>query len=357
MINYLTRALFQFFASLLVAFIFVTNLSYGQIPAYYSSIDFRLTGIPLKEDLSNLITTTHTSTTSYSEIWSVLKVSDLDPTNSSVVLLVYGYNDEDGSLVNDRTRNKNSNGGDVGEWNREHIFPKSLGSPDLGTVGPGSDPHNLRAADVQTNASRSNRKYANGSGNAGSVGANWFPGEEWKGDVARVIMYMYLRYGSRCVPSAVAVGSFNAIDPFMVNLLLEWNAEDAVSQHEIDRNNAIQSFTGNRNPFIDNPAIANLIWGGPEAIDTWGNLGTDENKMSTIIAYPNPSTGYFTIATPTPLTAISVFDLNGREIYTLNNTFIEGEYTLNLNEFAGGTYLLNVRTEKGSEYQKIQLQK
>ena len=80
-----------------------------------------------------------------------MKVSDLDSGSIDRVLLVYGFDDGDGNPVTDRTRNKDLNGGSNGEWNREHVFPKSLGNPDLGTSGPGSDAHNLRSSDVQQN--------------------------------------------------------------------------------------------------------------------------------------------------------------------------------------------------------------
>jgi len=269
-------------------------------------------------------------------------------------LLIYGYNDADGNTTTDRTRSKNNNGGGVGDWNREHVFPKSLGSPNLGTSGPGSDPHNLRASDVQANGNRSNKKYASGTGNAGNVGSNWFPGEEWKGDAARIIMYMYLRYGNRCLPSSVTVGSTNAIDPYMVNLLLEWNASDEVSELETNRNNTIHSETGNRNPFIDNPALATLIWGGDEATDTWGVLSTYKTDDITFSVHPNPSNGYFNITSSHNLNYISVTDLNGRIIYEMH-IVSDNNYTLNLSEFAAGSYILRVMDENGSTYKKIQL--
>ena len=111
------------------------------------------------------------------------------------------------------------------------------------------------------------------SGNSGDVGSgNWYPGDEWKGDVARMIMYMYLRYGTRCLPSNVAIGTTNSIDSNMIDLLLEWNVEDPVSDFEKQRNTYHENTSnmyaqGNRNPFIDNPAFATSIWGGTQAED------------------------------------------------------------------------------------------
>ena len=333
-------------------------LSYGQVPAYYSSIDFTLNGLALKSELSDLITSTHTSPTTYSEVWDVLKTSDLDPTNSSVVLLIYGYNDDDGSVINDRTRNKNDNGGEVGEWNREHVFPKSLGSPNLGESGPGSDPYNLRASDVQANGNRSNRQFASGTGNASTVGSNWYPGDEWIGDAARIMMYMYVRYGNRCLPSAVAVGSSNAVDGNMVDLLLDWNALDPVSVHETNRNNAIHAATGNRNPFIDNAHIANHIWGGAEAEDSWGNLSIEDDLKEAILVYPNPLVGdilYISYASDLNIESIVLSDVQGRTTYIAQPSF-NSNYQLDISDIPDGTYILSLFSAEAVETRKIILQ-
>ena len=109
----------------------------------------------------------------------------------------------------------------------------------------------------------------------------WYPGDEWKGDVARMMMYMYLRYGNQCLPSNVAIGSANSSDANMVQLLLQWNAEDPVSNFEKQRNPIIQGLQGNRNPFIDNPAFATQIWGGPQAEDLFGNGGGNSSGGGT----------------------------------------------------------------------------
>lgn len=163
--------------------------------AYYSGIDLTKRGTELKQELANLITLTHTNNLSYRNVWDALKVTDLDPTNDTRVIQIYGYNKN--SIGNDAYYNtKDNNGGGTNQWNREHTFAKSLGSPNLGEVGPGADTHHLRASNVQRNASRDNLKFAQGTGNSSSSNGGWYPGDEWKGDVARMMMYMYLRYGT-----------------------------------------------------------------------------------------------------------------------------------------------------------------
>ena len=178
----------------------------GQIPSYYNGVNLTLTGMSLKSELSQKITNTHTTTLMYNDLWAVLQLTDADPNNSNDVFLVYGYNDGDSNPTTDRTRTKSNYGGNNGQWNREHTYAKSLGTPDLGTSGPGADAHHVRCSDVQMNNNRGSRKFAAGSGNAGVTGANWYPGNEWKGDVARMMMYMYLRYPAQCKPNNVGVG-------------------------------------------------------------------------------------------------------------------------------------------------------
>lgn len=332
----------------------------SQIPAYYSPVDFSKTHLELKADLADLIMSTHTSPTSYSEVWDVLQIADLDPTNSSVVLLMYGYNDVDAINDNDRSRDKTNYGGDEGDWNREHVFPKSLASPDLGTSGPGSDPHNLRASDEDMNGFRGNKKFANGSGNAGDVGSNWYPGDEWRGDAARIIMYMYVRYGNRCLPNAVTVGTNNVIDAGMINLLLEWNANDEVSTFEMNRNNAIQDAIGNRNPFIDNPHIANLIWEGDMATDTWGGLGFETLTTTYhFVAYPNPvANDIFFISTSSKnqIDEIKIFNLQGENVSEIFTQNLSDQYIVNAEGWSSGIYLIQVRIGEAIETRKIIIQ-
>jgi len=262
--------------SLLLLVLLICGTLYAQIPAYYNDVNLNLTGQDLKNALETKIVTTQTNFLSYTPgIWTTLQQADLDPNNSNNVLLIYGYDDADGDLKTDRSRSKTANGGGAGEWNREHAYPKSLGNPNLGTSGPGSDAHHLRASDIQMNSSRSNRIFAAGNGNASITSQGYFyPGDEWKGDVARMMMFMYVRYGSRCLPNNVGIGNAVAGDANMIDLFLQWNAEDPVNFFEDNRNVVIAGIQGNRNPFIDNPALATQIWGGPQAEDRFGSGGT-----------------------------------------------------------------------------------
>lgn len=293
--------------SKLLLFLLIPLLSFAQIPAYYSPVNFNTSGDNIMLQLSQLITTTHTTNLPYTsstlpDTWAALKTTDLEFNGSNNVLLIYGWNDTDTDITNDRTRNKDLSchtSSCSGLWVREHVFPRSLGTPNLGFELAGSDAHNLRSIDNSRNNTRSNRKFEAGSGQASYINAagNWFPGDEWKGDVARMMMYMYLRYPTQCNPLAVGVGStsYSQLGD-MPNIFLEWNQQDPVSAYEITRNNVLQNMQGNRNPFIDNPYLATLIWNGPIAPDTWNLLSTSDQVIESIYIFPTVTYDYVNIA-------------------------------------------------------------
>lgn len=330
-------------------FLAMSALGFAQQQAYYNEIDFDLNGVPLKEELATLITNTHTKNLSYNQVWGALKNTDLDPEDNANVLLLYGWDtNTSGSENTARRRNKDSNGGGTGEWNREHTYAKSLGTPDLGESGPGADAHHLRASDVSRNGMRGNRKFAAGSGNSGNAGAYWYPGDEWKGDVARMMMYMYVRYKTRCLPNNVGVGSTESTPDGMIDLFLQWNAEDPVSEVEIQRNEYLSKASntygqGNRNPFIDNPYLATKIWGGPAAEDRWGTVSIPSNAKVLFALFPNPGKeNRITIQSEATIEEITVFTTEGKTIKTIKHP----EFTRNLFEITSlknGFYFVTLK--------------
>ncbi len=342
------------------------TISLGQngAPAspYYNGFNWTQTGTNLKNALATKIISTHVNELSYSQVWNALKIVDLDPTNASNVLLIYGWEDGfDSDVTNDRSRDKNMNGGAVGEWNREHVFAQSLGNPDLGQAGPGADAQMLRACDVQRNGTRGNRKFATGSGDSNSVGINWYPGDEWKGDCARIIMYMYLRYGDQCLPTYVFTGSPVASDANMLDLLLQWNAEDPVSQYEDIRNtylgNANNSFgQGNRNPFIDNPYLATVIWGGPVAQNRWPNVFLSNDTftaLNDVSIFPNPSNDQkINIETEAEIDTIQLITINGQLMMEVKNpTRVQNSYTVE--NIPNGFYFVKITSESNTITKKV----
>jgi len=330
--------------------VFAFSLS-AQVPSYYSTIDFNQSSNDLKQDLSQLITTTHVNEIPYTstsvDTWDVLKIADLNPNNSQDVLLVYGYDDTDNDSQTDRTRSVNSNctsSGCIGLWNREHVYARSLANPSLDTNYPsaGTDAHNLRASDGQMNSSRSNRVFSEANGIATiTAQGHFYPGDEWKGDIARIIMYMYLRYPNQCLANNIASGT-NNFHPDMPDVFLEWNVEDPVSSFEVQRNNTIASVQGNRNPFIDNPYIATLIWGGTAAADTWQALSQQEYQVKPIVIYPTVTSEFLTLEhTAERAFQYTIRDYSGRKIHEAKANHPK----ISVAHLASGYYILQIECE------------
>lgn len=231
----------------------------GGTDSYYAAAIGK-TGDNLKNALHAIISSGATKL-SYDAVWNALKVTDQDPANSSNVKLLYSG----------LSRSKSLNGGDTGDWNREHVWAKSHG--DFGTsAGPGTDLHHLRPEDVTVNALRGNKDFDTGgtavSGAAGNFvdADSWEPRNAVKGDVARMIFYMAVRYeGDDSWPDLEvdnATGSGTAPRIGRLSALLQWHAQDPPDAAERNRNQLIYaSYQHNRNPFIDHPEWVAAVFG------------------------------------------------------------------------------------------------
>ncbi|MET8566660.1 endonuclease [Streptomyces sp. NPDC004783] len=216
------------------------------------------TGSALKSSLHTIID--DQTKLSYSAVWDALKNTDQDPANSGNVILLYSG----------ISRSKSLNGGDTGDWNREHVWAKSHG--DFGTsIGPGTDLHHLRPEDVQVNSIRGNKDFDNGGSAVSNGGGSltdsdsFEPRDAVKGDVARMIFYMAVRYeGDDGWPDLEVNSSVNnGSNPYIGKLavLKAWNAEDPPDAFEQRRNQVIyDSYQHNRNPFVDHPEWVEAIW-------------------------------------------------------------------------------------------------
>ena len=225
---------------------------------YYASAIGK-TGSSLCTALHNIIKVQTKIT--YDQVWEALKVTDQDPNNAGNVILIYSG----------RSQSKSTNGGGVNDWNREHVWPQSHGS--FGTAtGPGTDLHHLRPEDVTVNSTRGNKDFDLGGSTVSEAPGNYTDADSWeprnavKGDVARMIMYMAIRYeGEDGWPNLEMNNSVNGSVPYLgrLSVLLQWNLQDPPDTFEKRRNQVIyDSWQGNRNPFIDHPEWATAIWGG-----------------------------------------------------------------------------------------------
>ena len=226
-------------------------------PLYYSGTNAysylsTLSASSLKSALATLMTSTHDYISSYDDCHDYGYYTDCENGNSDYVCTLYTsyYVSEDGW---------------VDKWNREHVWPQSLGGNN--TSGGGADMHHIRPSESGVNSSRGNKKYGEApdgsavvSKKSGLTGGysngNYFePLDSVKGDVARICLYVYVRWGS-------AWGADNITEVFeSVEVLLEWCALDPVDTWEMERNDVVESVQGNRNVFIDYPEFAWMIFG------------------------------------------------------------------------------------------------
>jgi endonuclease I len=196
---------------------------------------------------------------SYDQVWTALKDTDQDPNNTANVIELY----------TGRSISKNNNGGNPGQWNREHVFAQSRGGFTT-SAGPGTDLHHLRAEDVTVNGTRGNKDFDNGGSAVSGCTDCWTdsdsfePRDAVKGDVARMLFYMAVRYegGDGFNDLELSTVSGSAVPRIGdLDVLLQWSSADPVDAFEMRRNDRIHAqWQGNRNPFIDHPEWAAAIW-------------------------------------------------------------------------------------------------
>ncbi|MEU4130557.1 endonuclease I family protein [Streptomyces wuyuanensis] len=216
------------------------------------------TGPELKKALHTIVS--EQTRLTYDQVWDALKATDEDPKNPSNVILLY----------TGRSQGKDAHGTGNDDWNREHVWAKSHG--DFGTdVGPGTDVHHLRPTDVTVNSTRGNKDFDAGGEEVEEAPGNrtdsdsFEPRDEVKGDVARMILYMAVRYdgGDGFADLEPNDGVDNGSAPHIgrLSVLRQWSKQDPPDDFEKKRNQTIfEKFQHNRNPFIDHPEWVDEIW-------------------------------------------------------------------------------------------------
>lgn len=205
-------------------------VSYVDDAGYYQDA-VGLSGNELKLALRE-ITTNGFVSVSYSSLNNYLAKTDASLTDSNKILLFY-------------TRKEISNQWDGGKtWNKEHVWPRSTGW--FQTTGAGCDAHHIRAVDAAENSRRGNTPYGFGSG-------YYTPKDEVKGDIARILFYLLVRYSEADSYPITNVAQ-------SMKMLLDWNQLDPVDDIERQRNEEVYKIQHNRNPFIDYSDYAYYIW-------------------------------------------------------------------------------------------------
>jgi hypothetical protein len=335
------------------------NPTYGIVsstaPAgYYTSLE-GLSGAALKQAIQNIIANpavVHAH--NYGDIIDILKTADQNPLNSNEVWLMY--------IEKPRSKLEFQDTGiNTGKWNREHIYPQSRGGFTDGTesIADGidvwlptnaddilaghADAHHLRAEDGAENSIRSNNDYGltGYNGPVGTMGS-------WKGDVARSVFYMAVRYnGLSVVNGDIADTTLGQLGDLAS--LLTWNTLDPSDDFEMNRNNYIYTWQVNRNPFIDYPDLANYIWGSKVGQEWHSNLSANNFAKLKVNLYPNPVKKSITISGINEFGTIEIYNNLGSKV--LEKKF-SGETKLNI-DLQSGIYYGKISSEGKTVVKKI----
>jgi endonuclease I len=232
---------------------------------YYAGISETIYGDDLHLALYQLLVSTHVRYTSYTSLRTHFYQTDGDPDNPSNLILYYS-----GESREFLESFQSGYVGDNRNINREHVWSQSKFSNNPAVPGPYADVHHLRPTDWSTNSSRGNKDFGFVSGTQTVSGVDTmfandftvYPNAMYRGDVARNLFYVGLRYGifsSFDLSFAdEPVGNGNKIG--IIYYLLLWNEQYPPSDVEVRRNEAAAVIQGNRNPFIDYPGMACKIW-------------------------------------------------------------------------------------------------
>lgn len=200
-------------------------------------------------------------------------------------------------------------------YNREHSMPKSWFNDETPMY---TDLVHLVPTDGYVNGKRGNNPFGETnsptytseggfsklgpSSIAGYSGTVFEPNDEYKGDFARIYFYMVTCYEDKVSTwesDMLDHNSYPAFTDWALGMLLHWAEEDPVSKKEIDRNNAVYSIQGNRNPYVDYPGLEQYVWG---------------NMKEMAFSYDNYSTG-ITVTVPTKdISDVDVYTITGMKV-------------------------------------------
>ena len=318
---------------------------------YYNSLD-GLADVQLRQALQDIVADPSiVRAQTYADVIDILKEADENPENSNEVWLVYL---EEGRAKLDIQTNSLS----TGKWNREHTFPRSRGGFDSieeDEIADGvdiywttkadslrhgnSDAHALRAVDGPENSSRNNQFYGEYNGPAGTAG-------KFKGDVARGVFYMAVRYNGLEIVNGFPEGNVGEFGDLAT--LLEWHRNDPPDDFEMNRNNVIYNWQFNRNPFIDQPDMIEYIWGNMIG-EAWTQvLSVDDNTELKVALYPNPTSGRVYISGLNANADVDVYSIDGKLLKQSQSVkdYIDLDVT-------SGMYLLKLTSNNQSVIKKI----
>jgi len=347
----------------LIFFAIATLFSIAQIPAGYYNPAQGLSGTPLRTALHNIIDD-HT-VIDYDDLYSAFESTD-KKSNGKVWDM---YSDIPGVTppyeYSFTSADQCGNYGGEGDcYNREHSWPKSwFGCEQCSEY---SDLFHLYPTDGYVNNQRGNLPFGEvgtatwTSLNGSKYGPSNYPGwtgvtvfepiDGYKGDFARTYFYMTTRYYTEDASWPSNQNSMVnkcEIKPVPMQMLLSWHHSDPVSQKEINRNNAVYGIQHNRNPFIDHPEYADLIWDPDYS-------ATSATEISLTTVFPNPATERLYIVPPQsyPNLQLCIYNTTGELVFEnqfTNETIIQ----LDVSGYKQGCYIIRLDNNNEINYFKV----
>ena len=348
-------------------------MGFSQVPSGYYNLATG-SGYTLKTQLKNIITNGH-SDQGYDALYDAYKTSDTDIfyENDNSVLDMYSENPNGSDPYNyqHRIRNCGNYNSENDCYNREHIFPQGFFNKQTPMR---TDIHHVVPSDGSVNGRRSSYPFGEVSSaswtsmNGSKVGSNTFSGfsgtvfeplDEFKGDIARMLLYFAVRYEDEVTDNSWDAHNSSVSNPlngtnnqvyedWYIKLLYKWHNNDPVSTRETVRNNEAFKFQGNRNPFIDHPEYVTQIW---SSVLSTENIPTLKN----ISVYPNPSSIHrITITIPNQIAVKSIvlYSIIGSKIIDLNNPKLINQ-KIRIKDLKSGIYLLKISSNNSSITKKV----
>ena len=180
------------------------------------------------------------------------------------------------------------------------------------------------------------------------------PIDEFKGDIARMLLYFAVRYEDEVTDSSwddhtTTNNPLNGTNDqvyeiWYLRLLYEWHQDDPVSGREINRNNEAYNFQGNRNPFIDYPEYVDSIWGTVLS-------NSDYQLINQTTIYPNPTSNNFIQIINEEKVTVIIYSILGKEV--LKKTIYPENNVLDISSINKGVYLVKISNNYNTTTRKL----
>ena len=332
----------------------------AQAPQDYYNGTEGLTGTALKAALHNIIKNDKpgggTYNPSYSGLWTSYQQTDRKPNGKVWDIYSDVPNGTPPYQFTFGSDQCGSYGGEGDCYNREHLWAQSWTNndgthkTDLGHVYPTDGYVNNRRGNYAfgevRNASWTSQNGSKLGSNtvSGFNGTVFEPIDEYKGDIARALMYVSVRYYTEDSSWGTSdMTNKSVIKDWAMTMLLRWHEEDPVSEKEINRNNAVYAIQQNRNPFVDDPEFAARIW------DPHWSVAENEYVVS-VSVWPNPATTTVNIAGEN-LEAVYMYNVMGQLVLTLDVSGDE-QSSIDVSSLNSGIYFMNVISQNGGSVLK-----